>query len=210
MKLITELIILTLVCFSCNANDATPSNKPMPASQPNSAKTEKPLIQIDQLLSNEGFINIPLNIVEQRNKDGYLVNKIQAMSKNDTIELIVSLKEGIPAGLMDGTPENKFLADGIIFESTGPKSGRLLTALAQKYEVNSGKLTMKSKQIFTCANLNETAVDYQSGTSIFKIFLQGETEVAELYINFDFKNSTISLNEKDPQYRDALINIMKK
>ncbi len=212
MRLITGLIILSLGYLGCNSKDAKPSkeSRPAPTSVPAPAKqpapTGQPLIQIERLLSNEGYINIPLNIVEQTSKDGYLVNRIQAMSKNDTLELLVSLKEGLTAE----SSENKFLVDGIVFESTGPKSDRLLTALAQKYQINSGKLTMKSKQVLTCVNLNKTAVDYQSGTPKFKIFLGGEGEVAELYVNFDFKKSIIFLNEKDPQYRDALINLLKK
>jgi|GEM_PF-3203479 len=208
MRLITGLIILSFACLSCNSKDSKSPKKSTPTSQPNPSKTGKPLIQIDRLLSNEGFINIPLNIVEQRNEDGYLINRIQAMSKNDTLELIVSLKEGVPAGIVD--EKSSILEEGIIFESTGPKSDRLLTALAQKYQINSEKLTMKPKQTFTCVNLNRTAVDYQSGTPKFKILLRRERVLAELYVNFDFKKSTISLNEKDPKFRDALLEILKK
>ena len=200
--------MLSFVGFSCNSNDAKTHKNTKSTSQVMATKNGKPLIRVDQLLSNEGFINIPLNIVEQTSKDGYLVNRLQAMFKDDLLELIVSLKEGVPAGFEDGVPKNTFLVDGIIFESTGLNSDRLLTTLAQKYQINSGKLTMKSKQVFTCANLNNTAVDYQSGNPKFKIFLDGGTEVAELYVNFDFKKSTISLNEKDPQYRDGVINLL--
>lgn len=210
MRLIIGLIILSFVCFGCNSNDSKPSNISKPTSQVNSTENAEPLIQIDQVLSNEGYINIPLNIVEQTKKDAYISYKVRAMSKNDMLELIISLKEGVPAGFVDGVPKNSFLAGGIIFESTGPKSDRLLTALAQKYKINSEKLVMQSKQVFTCANLNQTAVDYQSGTPKFKIFLEGGTEIAELYVNFDFKKSIIYLNEKDPQYRNALINLLKE
>ena len=200
--------MLSFVCFSCNSNDSKSINKPKPTNAPTISINGKSLIQVDHLLSNEGYINIPLNIVEQTRKDGYLVNRIQAMFKDDLLELIVSLKEGVPAGMVDDAPENIFLMDGIIFESTGPSSDELLTILAQKYQINAGRLTMKSKQVFTCANLNKIPVDYESGTPKFKIFLEGGTEVAELYVNFDFKNATISLNEKDPQYRNAVIKLL--
>lgn len=200
--------MLSLVGFSCNSNDAKTSKNTKPNSQVMATKNGKPLFRVDQLLSNEGFINIPLNIVEQTSKDGYLVNRLQAMFKDDLLELIVHLKEDLPAGSVDGVPKNTILVDGIIFESTGSNSDRLLTTLAQKYQINTGKLTMKSKQIFTCVNLNKTAVDYQSGNPKFKILLEGGAEVAELYVNFDFKKSTIFLNEKDPQYRDEVINLL--
>ena len=208
MRLITGLVILTFFFYSCNPKESRSSKNSELTSQLQPTKTGKPLIQIDRLLTNEGYNNIPLNIVAQTSQDGYLVNKIQAMSKSDTLELIVSLKEGIPAG--DEGSGNGLLTDGIIFESTGTKSDRLLTALAQKYQLNSGKLTMKSKQAFTCANLNDAPVDYQSGTPKFKIFIGNKQEVAELYVNFDFKKSIVFLNEKDPQYRDALLNLLKE
>lgn len=217
IKFITILTILFFAGLGCNSDQKKSSSQPTPATRPNISKTEKipgankkPLIQIEQLISNQGYINILFNIVEQGRQDGYLVNKIQAMSKSDTLELIVHLKEDAPAGLADGKPEDRLLVDGIIFESTGPKSDRLLVALAQKYKINAEKLVMKSRQILTCANLNKTAVDYESGTPKFKIFLGDGSEVAELYVNFDFKKLTISLNEKDPQYREALINLLKE
>lgn len=199
---------MSVVSFSCNSNEAKTQKNTKPKSQVMATKDGTPLIQVDHVLSNEGFINVPLNIVEQTSKDGYLVNRLQAMFKDDLLELMVSLKEDVPAGFEGGVPKNNFVVDGIIFESTGSSSDRLLTTLAQKYQINSGNLTMKSKQVFTCVNLNETAVDYQSGNPKFKIFLEGEKEVAELYINFDFKKSTISFNEKDPNYRDRIINLM--
>ncbi len=208
MRLIIGLIILSFVCFSCNSNDTKTTNNTASTSQPKTTKTTKPLIQIDQLLSNEGYINIPLNIVEQTTKDGYLVNRVQAMYKDDLLELLVSLKENVPAGFVDEMPKNTFLVEGIIFESTGPKSDRLLTTLAQKYQINTGKLTMKSKQVFTCANFNRTPIDYKSGNPKFKIFLEGGGEVAELYVNFDFKKSLVYLNEKDPQYREGVIKLL--
>lgn len=203
-------IILTVAFFSCNTKDSKPAGITPPTTRIPASKKENPLIQIEQLLTNEGLVNIPLNIVEQNQKDGYMVYRIQAMSKRDTLELVVRLKEEIPAGFVDGSPTNSFLVDGIIFESTGPKSDRLLTTLAQKYQINTGRLTMKPKQVFTCANLTHADVNYQSGTPKFKIFLEGGTEVAELYVNFDFDKSIIFLNEKDPQYRKALISLLKK
>ncbi len=210
MKFITAFIILSLSLLGCKNQNSKPSNESGSTlnNQPKVSVATESLVQLDNVLSNEGFINLPLNIVEQRHQDGYVLYTIQAMSKNDLLELIVGLKEGVPAG--DGAPENKFLVDGIIFESTGPKSDQLLTTLAQKYQLNSGKLIMKDRQVFTCTNLNKTPVDYQSGTPKFKIFLKNRRETAELYINFDFKNSIISLNEKDPQYRTALINLLKE
>jgi len=51
-------------------------------------------------------------------------------------------------------------------------------------------------------------LNYKSGNPGFKIFLEDENDYAEVYVNFDFKKSTISLSEKDPEYRSALIKLL--
>ncbi len=196
MKLVPSSIMAIFLLISCNSSNNTTNLK-----QINS---------IDMIVETDGFWDLPFTIVEQTNTNGYLSNKIQAITQNDTLELLISLKEGVPPGFVNGVPKNMFLEEGIIFESTGSKSNKLLNVLAQKYGLNQDDLSIKEKQIFTCANLNQEPIDYKKGTPKFKIFLEDETQSAELFVNFDFKNSIISLSEKDPEYRSSLINLMKK
>ncbi|MBK9256859.1 MAG: hypothetical protein IPM42_15360 [Saprospiraceae bacterium] len=193
MKFIIQIISAIFILQSCNPK----------------APTIK-IVNIDNLSENEGFIDIPFTIVQQNVENGYLKNKIQAISENDTLELLISLKEGIPPGFVNGVPQNMFVNEGIIFESTGERSNLLFKKLSKKYGVQADNLKIKDKQIFTCANLNQEPINYKSGTPKFKIFMEDEMENAELFVNFDFKNATISFSEKDPEYRVALINLMKQ
>ncbi len=101
-----------------------------------------------------------------------------------------------------------FVQEGIIFESTGSASNAFFNVLAMKYGLTQQNLTIKNKQLFTCANLNKKPIDYKKGMAKFKIFLEDDTDDAELFVTFDFKNSTISLSEKDPVYRQSLIRLM--
>lgn len=196
MKLIPYSVIVIFLFISCNSSHNTASSK-----QINS---------IDTIVETEGFLDLPFTIVEQTTTNGYVSNKIQAIAQNDTLELLISLKEGVPPGFVNGVPKNMFLEDGIIFESTGSKSNTLFNVLAQKYGLSQNDLSIKERQVFTCANLNQNPIDYKKGTAKFKIFLEDEAQYAELFVNFDFKKSIIALSEKDPDYRSSLINLMKK
>lgn len=195
MKLASTLFLIVFLFISCNSPSASSSKK---------------IINLDKVADVDGFIDLPFTIVKQTSNNGFLTNTVQAVSKGDTVELLISLKEGVPSGFVDGVPKNMFLDEGIIFESTGFKSDKLLNVLASKYGMSENNMLIKDKQVFNCANLNQVPLDYKNGTCRFKIFLQDETQDAELFVNFDFKNSTISLNEKDIDYRTPLINLMKK
>ena len=195
MKIIISLLIISLIFLACNASNSSKS---------------RAIVDIDNIEENEGFLDIPMTIVKQSNQNGYLQNTVRALSKSDTLELMISLKEEIPPGFVNGVPKNLFVQDGIIFESTGTKSNNFLNLLAMKYGLNQSNLQIKNKQIFTCANLTQNPINYKTGSPKFKIFLEDEADNAELFVNFYFKNATISLSEKDPDYRSSLINLMKK
>jgi hypothetical protein len=168
------------------------------------------LINLDEVEEFEGFVDLPFSIVEQIKKDGYQQNKVQAIAKGDTLEMVISLKLGIPPGYVNGVPKNVFINDGIMIESTGSRSDKLLQYLNARYGLVTQDLRLRDKQVLTCANLNRKPVNYNSGTPKFKVFLEKESEYAEMYVNFDFVTSTISFNEKDPGYRQSLINLMKR
>lgn len=188
MKLLYISIVILLFLSSCKSSEKESSSKPV--------------IHIDKIVEAEGFLDLPFTIVSQERIGEYYENKIQAINQGDTLELVVKLKKNIPSNL--------FLEAGIIFESTGTKSDKLFRVLAEKYGLAQNDLRIKEKQVFTCANLNQGTVDFKSGTARFKVFMEDQSQNAELYVNFDFLNSQIFLAEKDPDYRIPLISLMKK
>lgn len=168
------------------------------------------LVDLNNVQDQNGFFELPLKIISKSSNDGYFEFTVQALSKLDTVEILISLKDGIPPGFVNGAPKNMFLEDGIQFQSTGARSDKLLNTISTKYGLKKSNLQMKTKQTFTCANLNQKPVSYKIGNPSFKIFLEDENHYAELYVNFNFANSIISLSEKDPEYREALIALMSK
>jgi hypothetical protein len=168
------------------------------------------LTDLDKVNDKEGFIDLPLSVVDEKKMDGYVQYRVRALAKTDTLELLVSLKEDVPPGFVDGQPKNMFLSDGIIFESTGARSNQLLNLMNEKYGFPKADLSLKSKQVFTAANLNQDKVNHNRGNARFKIFLEEEEDYAELFVNFDFTRKKIYLNEKDPGYREGLITLMSK
>ena len=142
--------------------------------------------------------------------ENYIEYDARALAKNDTIGLIIRLKKGIPAGFVNGEPKNMFLSEGIEFRSKGTESDNLLSFLAKNYGLKETNTVLKDTLLFTCANLNQSETNYKTGESRFKIFLEGEEDYAELFVNFNFSKGIISLNEKDGAYRESLVKLMRK
>lgn len=185
----------------------------------NSKPSVKNINKLDSISEVDGFIDLPFTIVDKTRSEDYIKYTIQAVAKSDTLELVVYLKEHVPAGYVNGVPKNIFLREGIIFESSGTKSDKLLRMLAGKFGIKSNtSMFMKKKQVFTCANLNQQNTNHKNGTSGFKIFIEDNNCIncleqqnsAELFVNFDFDKNTIHLSEKDPEYRNELIRLMQQ
>lgn len=174
-------------------------------------KNDNPkIIDLTNLETIEGFIDVPLSIMESKELDGYFEYYTCATVNKDTIGIIVRLKKDIPAGFVNGEPKNMFLNEGIQFISKGKESDNFLKFLSDKYGLQNNNLSLKDSQIFTCANLNQEKPNYNNGESRFKIFLEGEEDYSELFVNFNFTKGIMSLNEKDEEYREPLIKLLKK
>ena len=168
------------------------------------------IIDLTNLKLTDGFVDVPLSIIETKVLDNYFEYDASATLNEDTVGIIVRLKKDIPAGFVDGEPKNMFLKEGIEFISKGTESDDLLKFLSSKYGIKDNKISLKNSQIFTCANLNQIKPNYKNGESRFKIFLESEEDYSELFVNFNFTKGIISLNEKDEEYREPLIKLLKK
>ncbi|WBU90460.1 hypothetical protein [Cellulophaga omnivescoria] len=171
---------------------------------------EQKVSNLSNLYAVDGFIDFPFTITNTKEDKGYYQYTIKATVDNDTIGMLVSLKKDIKAGFVNGEPKNMFVDNGIKFTSIGEQSNRLLSFMRKKYNLPAKDNTLKQEQIFTCANLNQNAVDYKNGSSRFKIFLEDDEENAELFVNFNFAQKTINLNEKDNLYRPQLVRLLSK
>ncbi len=177
--------------------------------QPKTKSNVKSVVELKDKMTLSGFANFPLTIVNKKEKGDYFEYLTKVTAFGDTVALKVSLKKDISAGFVDGKSVNIFLQEGIILESMGKRSDRLLSFLSTVFKLNQNNLKLKERQIFTCANLNQEDVDYDKGNSRFKIFLEDEGgDYAELFVNFNFAKNEINLDEKDTSYRAALIKLL--
>ena len=118
-------------------------------------KNDKPnSIDITNLDTTSGFVDVPLSIVETKELDAYFEYNLSALLNE--VGLIVRLKKDIPAGFVNGEPKNAFLDKGIEFISKGKASDNLLQFIAKQYGFPDNSISLKERQVFTCANLEST------------------------------------------------------
>ena len=160
---------------------------------------------------SSGFIDLTLSIIDKKETDSAFVYFGEGLYKSDTVGIQVSLKKGLKAGIVNGEMKNVFVSNGITFHSIGPKSDRLLSSMAELYGIDSIDNKMRNDLfVFTCANLNQEDLDYNSGEYKFKVFMETGEDNSELFIDFDFTNNLILLNEKDIEYRKGILKYLMK
>lgn len=188
-------IFILFFLFSCNSSD-------------NSTKIVDITSKIDKAI---GFSDITLSITDTKTSDSTMIYTALGLYNSDTVGLQISLKKGIKAGIVNGEMKNPFVKNGIMLHSIGIKSDKLLNAISNLYGFPNSSLKMIDEfKGSTCANLNQEDVNFNSGEYKFKIFLETEEDNSELFVNFDFTNKYILLNEKDQEYRKGIVKYLTK
>jgi hypothetical protein len=160
---------------------------------------------------SSGFIDLSLSIIDKKETDTSFVYLAKGLYKNDTVGIQISLKKGLQAGIVNGEMKNVFVPNGISINSIGLASDRLLNAMTDLYKIDSiNKVMRNDLMILTCANLNQQTIDYNSGEYKFKIFMESDEDNPELFMDFDFSNNLILLNEKDIEYRKGVLEYLMK
>ena len=163
---------------------------------------------IDQ---SSGFVDLTLTIVDKKETDSTFVYVAEGLHKSDTVGIEVSLKKHLTAGIVNGEMSNVFVHNGIAIKSIGSKSDGLLRSMTELYNIDSIGSQMRSDlMVFTCANLNQQDLDYNAGAYKFKVFMETEVDASELFVDFDFSNNLIMLNEKDVEYRNGVLKYLMK
>ena len=193
MKKIKYLGLATLLAFiSCNKSNE--------------------LVDITSKIEKDtGFIDLVLSISEKKETDSTFVYSAIGLYNSVEVGIEISLKKGIKAGIVNGEMKNAFVNKGISIKSIGDKSNKFLNSISELYGIPKQNLIMKSGEIIlTCANLNDKDIDYENGQYKFKIFMETENDAPELFVNFDFNENQIQLNEKDTEYRNGIVDYLTK
>ncbi len=177
----------------------------------NSSNTNRLVDITSKIDKTSGILDLTLSITNNNATDSTMNYTAIGLYKTDTVGMEVSLKKGIKLGMVGGEMKNPFIKNGIKFRSIGAKSDKLLSAISELYGIHSSDLIMKDEvTVLVTANLNRQDVNFDNGKYRFKIFMETEGGISELFVNFDFTNKHIFLNEKDMEYRKGVIEYLTK
>jgi hypothetical protein len=199
MKHSIQFILLAVVFFACNNT----TNKLSDTTQP----AQLPEIKVND--DTQGFgADISMHI-----------QKIEKISSELSKYVIVSNYQNTPAGfiLLLKKPEGKkdFIADGITFKPLGGDTSKnFIRALAEIYKLKEDhSLTFKDSLTIPYYDLaaNVDTKDPSNWIAAqIKMFFETDDDTAELFLNIDEKNSTISFPEKDSSYRAGILTALSK
>lgn len=165
-----------------------------------------------KLHNKTSFVNLQLKITAQIEDEDYYYYFAKGFYREQVVGLKIALKKGLPAGIdiQKFNFTNVFVEDGIKFETLGNESNALLNAMSTLYKVNKNSRLKENLPPFMICNLNEKAIDYNSGKYSFKLFMDSKKLHAEMFINFDFEEQLIHLDEKDTSFRKNIISYLSE
>lgn len=166
---------------------------------------------LDQF-SEEGFIDCTFRILNKVSSERQYRFHLTAWHNGETVGFDVVVVKGI-RGAFDGGMEliaDHVYYDGVRFLRSGPQSDRLMTVLAGLYEFPPNTRRMLDAFSFTAIALHQDNVDMESEAIRIKIYgndgkEMDEDDYFESFFNLDLGFGFVFWNEKDPDYRDALI-----
>lgn len=201
MKRLLFCLATALTIVSCSNEEK--KNKPAEANE--AAVTALPEMEIDNSPESWGG-DIILHI-----------QTTEKISAETTLYKIISYYNGKPVGfnlfVKRPSKAKMFVTDGITFRSTGDTSNNFLTALAEIYKVKKSNLVFTDSLTVTYADLAADHDPSKPGNWIaaqMKLFFETDEDASELCLNIDEQKKTISLPEKDKDYRDGIVTALSK
>lgn len=102
----------------------------------------------------------------------------------------------------------KFYKNGIKIVSIGSCSDDFLTAVTEIYGFEKKQMKLKREVLIDCVTLQGNLKERYKAIVRFKCFFDANNDknnYAEVFINFDFNNFKVYINEKDSEYREKII-----
>lgn len=166
---------------------------------------------LDQF-SEEGFIDCIFKVVNLKSDRDFFYFNLLASHEERTVGFAVKLIKDVGPGFdhdMDLIQAHVY-RPGVSFRSLGAVSDDLVTALARLYGIESQPLRMTSEETFTAIALQQGDTDLAVHGVKFKLFGRDgepfdEDAYYESFFNVDLPSGHVSWNEKDSDYRRALI-----
>jgi len=169
---------------------------------------------IDQF-SEEGFVDLTLKITMLTDDGHHYRFHLAASHNNNELGLDVVLVKGIKSGF-DGNMElmkDHVYRLAVCFLRSGIESDRLIAALGHFYGANAIPHKMATKESFTVIALHQGELDFEHECVKLKLFGKDgepfdEAAYYESFFHVDLTNRMVYWNEKDPDYRQPLLNAL--
>ena len=162
--------------------------------------------------SEEGFVDCVLKISDLAKSAEFFSFHLSASSEGQVLGFDVAVRTDIRPGLdaeVNLIQENVSY-HGVQFFRSGPESDALLQRLSVLYGLQLSNLEMVSKETYTGIALHQRPFDMHTDPVKIKIFGKDVEPIDqeaynESYFNLDLAQGLVFWNEKDQDYRTALI-----
>lgn len=166
-------------------------------------------------IEEEGWQDLILTITQKKLLEtGYWDLICKAEYKGQVVGIRIYILEGLEPGIVgDGLDNTKFVREAVKIESIGEESNNFIKTVSKLYGQKESQSFSSELLVYTIFPLNEAKANLENGRFKFKLFFDDNDEkglYSEIYLNPNFPNGTIELNEKDEDYRENIIKSMTK
>jgi hypothetical protein len=161
--------------------------------------------------SEDGFVDMVFTVIKQDMKSSVpFTFDISSNAEENEVSLRISLGKEWEQTTLDGKIVT-FKGD-VTISRIDRRSDRFIQFMDRAYNTNIIPKGIKERIIFTGISLDGDPRYPRSKPLKIKLFYENQdgSEYAEAYLNINLSQSKVWLNEKDPEYRRALVIAFKK
>lgn len=162
--------------------------------------------------SDDGFVDCVLKIINRKDSPDLYRFDLRACYDGFELGFGVEVVKAIRGGFDEDMHliQSHVYKKGVKFYRTGQESDNLISVLALLYGFDDFALKMCDEEVFTAIALHQGEIDMISEAIKIKLFGNDQDEdlehnYYESFFNLDLKNGLVCWNEKDQDYRSALV-----
>lgn len=173
--------------------------------------TQIPLPEITSE-SEEGFHDLVFAIEDHKKlPDGSQTILASGMYKGRKVSLEIYLGAEWRSGSVDADIPFSTYRGTVSYNSVGVESDLLLSIVDELYGTKQAPRAMNKATEFTAISLGGDPRNLAKGPVKLKLFFESnaEDQYAELFTNIDLKARKLYINEKDEEYRTAIVRALR-
>lgn len=165
------------------------------------------------LKSEEGFVDITLSIARyDRQSSGRVRLVVRSTLDGSKVGFVIELLPGWEAQKIEDADAFFYWGNAEV-SSAGKESDDFLVALARLYGLSGPKPAFSAKVPADVVGLANDPARIESEPIRMKFFFNSggpEDRYSEVFINVDLQRKVLEFNEKDPEYRNALVQSLSR